>query len=145
MNKKGIHKGGENYWYPKTIYWETIYKYLDTQFLSIEYSTTNFWPSTVQEIRNNAPTKSSHEVMETYLRENSSTIEDCYVGPLCNKPKDPFSPMDDAVGVQILIVQSPKQDCVILLGRENGSVYRDPNATIESYKVEVQLWKPTRT
>lgn len=26
---------------------------------------------------------------------------------------------------------------------KNGSVYRDLNATIESYKVEVEWWKPT--
>jgi hypothetical protein len=96
---------------------------LDTPFQSIEHSTTNLWPSIVQEIRNNAPIKSSHEVMEAYLRENVPTIEDFYVGPLCNKPRDPFSPKDDVVEGQMLIVQSPNQDCVIWLGREKGSVY----------------------
>jgi hypothetical protein len=40
--KKGIDKGGEQYWHPKIIYWETIYKALDTPFQSIEHSTTNF-------------------------------------------------------------------------------------------------------
>jgi hypothetical protein len=45
----------------------------------------------------------------------------------------------------MLIVQSPDQDCVIWLGREKGSVYQDLDATIESYKVEVQWWNPTGT
>ena len=42
----------------------------------------------------------------------------------------------------MFIVQSPKQDCVIWLGREKGSVYQDPYATTKFYKVEVQWWKP---
>jgi hypothetical protein len=40
---------------------------------------------------------SSLEIMKAYLRENVSTIEDCYVGPQCNKPRDAFSLKDDVL------------------------------------------------
>lgn len=60
----------------------------------------------MQDIRNNASIKSSHEVMEGYLRENVLTIEDRYVGSLCSEPIDAFSPKEDVVEGQILIVQS---------------------------------------
>jgi hypothetical protein len=75
-----------------------------TPFQSIEHSTTNFWPSIVEEIRNNDPIKFSHETMKVYFRENVPTIEDFYVGPLCNKPSDPLSPKDNVVEGQMLIV-----------------------------------------
>jgi hypothetical protein len=35
--------------------------------------------------------------MESYLRDNVHTIEDHYIGPLCNKPIDEFSPREDVV------------------------------------------------
>lgn len=54
---------------------------------------------------NNAPIKYAHEVMEAYLKENAPTIEDCYVGPLCNNPGVLFSP-NDVVEGYMLIVQS---------------------------------------
>jgi hypothetical protein len=50
--KKGIDKGGEQYWHPKITYWENILKALDTPFVNIEHSRNNLWPSIVQEIRN---------------------------------------------------------------------------------------------
>jgi len=118
--KKGIDKGHEQYWHPEIIYWEAIYKALDTPFQSIGHSTTNFWPSTMHEIRNNAPIKSSHEVMEAYLRKNVPKFEDFYIGPLCNKHRDPFSSKSDVVERQMFIIQSLDQDCVIWLAREKN-------------------------
>lgn len=41
----------------------------------------------------------------------------------------------------MVIVCSTDPNCEIWLGMEKGSVHRDPNPTIESYKVEVQWWK----
>ena len=32
-----------------------------------------------------------------------------------------------------------------MVGQKKGSVYRDSNFTIGSYKVEVQQWNPTET
>ena len=81
--------------------------------------------------------------MEAYLREYVPTIKDFYVGPLCNKPRDPLSPQDVVVEGKMLIVQSQDQRYLVCLGRENGNVYRDLDATTGSYKVEVQWQKPT--
>lgn len=67
--------------------------------------------------------KVAHGVMEVYSRENVPTINNCYVKPLCNKSRDPFSPKDVVLEGQMFIVHSRHQDYVTLLGRENVSVY----------------------
>lgn len=97
----------------------------------------------MKNIRNNPLIKLSHEVMEACLKENVDTIEDLYATPLCSKPRDVLFPKEDVVYGQILIIQLLEKYCVIWLGREKGSLYRDPDDMIESYKVEVQWWKPT--
>jgi hypothetical protein len=86
--------------------------------MSIEHLKTNLWPSIVKEIRNIAPIESSHEFMEVYLRENVPITEDCYIGPLCNMPRNPFSSKDGVVEGKMLIVQSPHKYCVIWLCRK---------------------------
>ena len=83
--------------------------------------------------------------MEAYLSENVPTIEYFYIGHLCSKPRDAFSPKEDVVEGQMLIVQSPKWDYAIWLDRENGSVFIYLDVSIDSYKVEIQWWKPMGT
>ena len=144
--ENGFEKGGEQFWHPKINYWKAIRKALDSPFKSIDLSASNFWPSTEQDIHNSGPTKSSHEIMDAYLKENVLAIDDCYVRPAFNKPRDEFIPRVDVAKGQMVIVQSPDPDCAIWLGRAIGDTYQDSDAsTFESYKVEVQWWKPTGT
>jgi hypothetical protein len=42
-------------------------------------------------------------------------IEDCYVGPLCNNPRDELCPKDVVVEEQMLIVWSSIPHCAIWL------------------------------
>ena len=82
--------------------------------------------------------------MDAYLKENVPALQDCYVGPVCNKPRDEFIPRVDVVKGQMVIVQSPELDCAIWLGMAIGDIYQESDAsTVGSYKVEVQWWKPT--
>ena len=76
--------------------------------------------------------------MEEYLRENVPTIEDCYVGSRCSKPRDKSSPQADVVEGQMVILHSLEVDCAIWLGMVEGSIHHDPDASTESYKVYVQ-------
>ena len=76
----------------------------------------------MQEKRKNTSIKDAHEDMEAYLRENVPTINDCYIGPLCNKPIDVFYLRDNVIEGQMLMVQSLNPYCAIWLGREKGHV-----------------------
>ena len=53
--------------------------------------------------------------MEAYLRDNVTTIEDCYVGPQSSKRRYAFNPKLDVVKGQMVIVQSSVPYCVISL------------------------------
>lgn len=57
------------------------------------------------------------------LKEDIPITENCYISPLCNKPRDPFSRKNDVTYWQKQIVQSPNQDYVICLSREREFFY----------------------
>ena len=64
-----------------------------------------------------------NEIMDSYMKEDIPAFEYYYVGSTCNKPLDEFVPRMDGVKGQMVIVQSPKIDYVIWLGREISDIY----------------------
>ena len=85
-------------------YWENIYKYLYNPLESVYQSTTNFWPSTSQDIHNSEPRRSEDEIVHPQLKGNVPSFEDFYVGHIGDNPRDEFISRVDVVEGQMVIV-----------------------------------------